>query len=122
MQIGRGKTRVAWTTLKQQHKKYQNDNKSTYSLGITALGSLDLDTNTAIGKSLSANNLGVQLELEALLGEGAVEGLTIRSQCKKKNESVTILDQLAKKNININRHTPCHRPCQHRQHRGTQQR
>lgn len=49
----------------------------TYSLGITALGSLDLDTNTAISKLLGANNLGVQLELETLLGKGAVEGLTV---------------------------------------------
>lgn len=123
MQIGRGKTRAAWTTLKQQHKKYQKDNKSTYSLGITALGSLDLDTNTAIGKRLSANNLGVQLELEALLGEGAVEGLTIRSQCKtKKSQQRSWTTLLAKKNQKIKKRTPCHHPCRHRQHRGTQQR
>jgi hypothetical protein len=57
----------------------RNNNKrkrQTYSLGVATLGGLDLDTDTTISKLLGSNDLGAQLELEALLGESAMESLT----------------------------------------------
>jgi hypothetical protein len=48
----------------------------TYGLGIATLGGLNLDTDTAISELLCSDNLGAQLELEALLGKSAVESLT----------------------------------------------
>lgn len=50
------------------------DDKQTYSLGLAALGSLKLELD-ALSAAVTADNLGVELELQALLAESLLDVL-----------------------------------------------